>query len=260
MKQLTVVEQTRAPEPERSAGAVRTSWKAPVRGLSLVASLVALGYLLEVTQFGAALDETWIDAEVRGQGIAGTLLFIGAGTLFTAVGLPRQLISFLGGYAFGLAAGTLVGLAASVLGCALAFYYARWLGGSALRARLAARARRLDGVLRAHPLTMSLLIRLLPVGSNVVTNLLAGLSNVRAAPFLVGSALGYVPQTAVFALIGSGIGVDPVTRIGLGVALFAVSGGIGAWLYQRKRRRLEALFETGSRALPVVTEPRQGRA
>ena len=57
----------------------------------------------------------------------------------------------------------------------------------------------------------------------------------RAASFIVGSGLGYIPQMVVFALVGTGITVDPALRIGCGVALFAVSGAFGVHLYRKYR-------------------------
>ncbi len=206
-----------------------------LRGLIFIASLALLGWLLEQTRFGAALDERWIDNEIRGRGLTGELLFLGAGAVFTAAGLPRQIISFLGGYAFGFAFGGLLGLIATTLGCLTTFYYARWLGRSFVRHHFATRIRRVDDFLRGHPFTMTLLIRLLPVGSNVATNLAVGVTSARAAPFLSASMLGYIPQTAVFALVGSGINIDPGPRIGLAVVLFVISGVLGAWLYRRYR-------------------------
>ena len=61
---------------------------------------------------------------------------------------------------------------------------------------------------------MTLLIRLLPVGNNFATSLAAGVSRVPARPFLLGSLLGYMPQTMVFALAGSGVemGAEPARR------------------------------------------------
>ena len=55
------------------------------------------------------------------------------------------------------------------------------------------------------------------------------------APFFLGSLLGYIPQTLVFALAGSGVDVGAAWRIGIAVALFLVSGVIGAWLYRKYR-------------------------
>ncbi|MEJ0045470.1 MAG: hypothetical protein WDN04_04535 [Rhodospirillales bacterium] len=39
----------------------------------------------------------------------------------------------------------------------------------------------------------------------MVLNLAAGVASVRPGAFLAGSLLGYVPQTAIFALLGSGV-------------------------------------------------------
>jgi uncharacterized membrane protein YdjX (TVP38/TMEM64 family) len=211
------------------------NWRVLLRGLALIVSLVAIAYLFEAIGFGARVNEAWIDTEVRGRGAAGELLFISAGALFTAVGLPRQLISFLGGYAFGFGIGTGLGLLATVLGCISTFYYSRLLGRGLVRTRFAGRVKKLDSFLHTNPFSMTLLIRLLPVGSNLVTNLIAGVSSVRARPFFAGSAIGFVPQTLVFALAGSGVAVEPALRIGLAVVLFVISAVLGVWLYRRYR-------------------------
>lgn len=206
-----------------------------LRGLLVLASLVLIGLALEHSGLGDLLDQRWIDTEVRGHGLSGELLFLAVGGTAVAVGLPRQVVAFMAGYAFDFLLGTALGLLAAVLGCLLSFFYARWLGRGLVAHRFPGRIRRVDDFVRENPFTMTLLIRLLPVGSNLVTNLAAGVSSVAALPFLLGSALGYVPQTAVFALVGSGINLDPVWRIGLGTALFVASGVLGVYLYRRLR-------------------------
>ncbi|GAB6042142.1 TVP38/TMEM64 family protein [Endothiovibrio diazotrophicus] len=206
-----------------------------LRGLALIASLVAIGYLVDALQLGHLLDKDWIDRSVRGQGLDGELLFIAAGALATGFGLPRQLIAFLGGYAFGFLEGSLYALAAASLGCAAAFLYARLFGRALVVARFAKRIQRLNDFVEGHPFSMTLLIRLLPVGSNLATNLTAGVSQVPAWPFLLGSAIGYLPQTLVFTLAGSGVNLDPLPRIGLAAALLVVSALLGIHLYRRFR-------------------------
>lgn len=207
-----------------------------VNGLLLIATLVGIAYVFETTHLASLLDKAWIDHEVRGKGVSGELLFIGMGALATALGAPRQAISFLAGYAFDVALGTALGLAATVGGCLLSFFYARWFGRALVTTRFRERIRRIESFIRDNTFSMTVLIRLLPAGNNLITSLAAGVSRVRAMPFVLGSALGYVPQTLVFALIGSGVGIDPVWRIGLGVALFVVSGVLGIHLYRRFRR------------------------
>lgn len=209
--------------------------RAILRGLIFIASLVALGYVLEATHFGASINQAWIDAEIRGKGLSGEILFVGVGALAAALAMPRQIISFLGGYAFGFLLGTVLTLAAVISGCIVSFFYARWIGRQFIAARFGARIQRVDDFLSWSPFAMTLLIRLLPIGNNLATNLAAGVTSVRALPFFLGSLLGYIPQTLVFALVGSGVNVDPALRIGLAVLLFLVSGAIGVWLYRKYR-------------------------
>lgn len=206
------------------------------KGLIVIATLAAAGYALKAAGLGGMLDTAWIDAEIRGRGLSGEALYVLVGALAVAVGVPRQLVSFLGGYAFGFAEGIALALLSTVIGCVLTFSYARLLGRDLVMARFAKRIRRLDEFLRDHPFSMALLIRLLPVGSNLLTNLLAGVSSAAALPFILGSAIGFAPQTAVFALLGSGVKLDGELRIGLSVILFLAATAIGVHLFQRYRR------------------------
>jgi uncharacterized membrane protein YdjX (TVP38/TMEM64 family) len=208
--------------------------------------LAILGWLLDATELGSMVNAAWIDAKVRGQGLEGALAFLLVGGFFTALGLPRQVIAFLGGYAFDIALGTLLGTLAALLGCALAFTGARHLVKSVLHPRLSGRVARFDRFVRTHPVAMTVLIRLLPVGSNLVTNLAAGISGIRSRHFLAGSFIGYIPQTMVFALIGSGVHLAPVLKLSLAIGLFLMSSALGMWLYRRFRRS-RSLDDTGRR-------------
>ncbi len=209
--------------------------RAILKGLLWIVSLVALGFLAKNGHLADMLSEHWIDAEVRGKGWSGNLIFLAMGALTTAVGFPRQVVAFLGGYAFGFVSGSALATSAAALGCVLAFYYARWFGRGLVAHRFPGRIRKVDDFLRGHPFSMAVVIRLLPVGSNLVTNLLAGVTSVRGLPFFAGSALGYVPQTLVFALAGSGVNFNPALRLTLAGILFVVSSLIGVWLYRRHR-------------------------
>lgn len=206
-----------------------------LKGLALMLSLALLGYLFKTSDLGNSVNEAWIDARVRGQGLNGALLFLLMGGVFTAIGLPRQIIAFLGGYAFSIGLGTLLGALAALLGCMLGFSYARFFGKGLLRAKLGERAGRFDRFIHDHPFSMTVLIRLLPVGSNLLTNLAAGISSIRPVYFFSGTFLGYLPQTLVFALVGSGVHIAPGLKLALAVGLFLVSGALGAYLYRRFR-------------------------
>lgn len=207
-----------------------------LKGLGLILSLALLGYLFEMTDLGHSINETWINDHVRRNGVQGMLAFLAMGALFTGIGLPRQIIAFLGGYAFSVILGTLLGASAALLGGMLTFIYARLFGKGLLRARLGERAKRFDTFIGQHPFSMTLLIRLLPVGNNLLTNLAAGISSIRPVAFFSGTFLGYLPQTLVFALIGSGVHVAPATKLAGAIVLFLMSGVLGLYLYRRHRQ------------------------
>jgi uncharacterized membrane protein YdjX (TVP38/TMEM64 family) len=206
----------------------------------LASGLVAGGLLLRA--LGAAPGTEWVDRYIRDEGIWGELVFVAVAAAATAVGVPRQSAAFLGGYAFGTVLGAGLALVAQLLGCAAAFLWARAVGRGwaerRLNGRFGPRLRPLVERLREHPFTAALALRLLPVGNNLALNLLAGLSGITAGPFLAASALGYLPQTVIFALLGKGVRVDGAWQMALAAGLLVISVGLGLWLLRRQKTRL----------------------
>ena len=202
------------------------------RPLLLLAGLVLAGLLLRGGLEHRLRD--LLDPAALGAGFPGQAGFVLAGGLLCAVGLPRQVVAFAGGYAFGAAAGGGLALIAQMLGCAASFLWARLLARDWVRQRV--RLGRLDRLLAAHPFGTTLSLRLLPIGSNLLLNLLAGVSAVATAPFLAATLLGYLPQTVIFALLGGGVQVAHATQVAVAAALFAASLAGGVLLLRRTRR------------------------
>jgi uncharacterized membrane protein YdjX (TVP38/TMEM64 family) len=222
-------------------------WRSIGKLLLLGAGLLAAGALLR--EMGGVPGTGWVDRHIRGEGLWGELVFVLMGAALTAVGVPRQSLAFLGGYAFGTVLGTALALAAQLLGCATTYYWARLLARRwterRMQGRFGHRLRPLRDVLRAEPFVATLALRLLPVGNNLALNLLGGMAGLAAAPFLAGSVLGYLPQTVVFALLGKGIRVEGAWQLGLAVVLFGVSAAIGLWLLRRHKAARAMADETG---------------
>jgi uncharacterized membrane protein YdjX (TVP38/TMEM64 family) len=131
-----------------------------------------------------------------------------------------------------------LGVLGTVFGATVTFYFARLFGCTLLGTRLAQRFYALDYLLQARPFSLTLLIRLLPIGNNLVTNLAAGISGVRARPYLAASALGFLPQNAVFTLAGTGVSLGSGSDLALAAALLLAATPLGLWLYRRHRREL----------------------
>ena len=203
------------------------SWKPAL----MLTGLVAAGLAFRGLGFDprAAMDSA---------GRHGPVWFVALGALACAVGIPRQLVALAGGYTFGFWPGAALALMAEALGCAIDFLWARLLGrrmaAAFLRRREGGRLDRLDRFLTGRAFTATLTLRLLPVGSNIVLNLLAGISGVAFAPFLAASVLGYIPQTIVFALAGGGASLSDGTQLALAAALLALSIALGVALLRRR--------------------------
>ncbi|MGE4280579.1 MAG: TVP38/TMEM64 family protein [Magnetospirillum sp.] len=207
------------------------------RGLVMILTLAGVGYLLEGVGLRSMFDSTWIDHEIRGQGLLGEALFLLVGAGVVALGLPRQAVCFLGGYAFGFVFGTVLALLATLLGSVTVFYYARFMGRQFLLRRFPGQTKRLDEMLAGNPMVAALILRLFPLSNGLAVNIGAGVSGVRAIPFFAGSLLGYLPQTLVFTLLGGGMELAPVTNTILSAGLFVVSSVLGFWLWRRYRVR-----------------------
>jgi uncharacterized membrane protein YdjX (TVP38/TMEM64 family) len=203
-----------------------------LRGLLVIAAFIVAGHLV-----GGMLDTSLIDSYIRGKGPSAGLLFVAAGGLLASIGMSRQIIAFFAGYAFGFMSGALLGLLATVAGCITTFYISRRCGCSLVEGFCSRRFRKVSEYIHDNTFSMSLLIRLLPAGSNFLVNLAAGASGVRSLPFFFGSALGYIPQMLVFSLIGSGTSVDQSWQIAVAIVLFGVSAMLGVSLYRKYRRR-----------------------
>lgn len=214
-----------------------------LKGLVMLAVLG--GLVLAAKHFGLEArlsgQRAWFLAHVQGHGAAGVLLFVGGAGLASALGMPRQLLAFLGGYAFGWLWGGLLTTMGTLIGCALDFTLARTLGRELVMGRFGHRVAKFDAFLRADPFRTALAIRLFPVGHNLSTSVIAGVTSIPAGAFLLGTALGYVPMNVIFAIFGAGINAQSPTgklmSMGLSVALLVASSWLGVSIYRSYKRR-----------------------
>jgi uncharacterized membrane protein YdjX (TVP38/TMEM64 family) len=174
---------------------------------------------------------------VIGQGWRGIAVFIAAGGLLCCVGIPRQAISFAAGYAAGAWAGIALAIPAELIGCALNMLWAATIARDWARRHLPRRLARLSAFLTLHPFNATLIIRLLPIGNNLALNMLAGMIGIPALPYLAASSIGYLPQTLIFTLLGSGTQVGRTTQIAAAIGLFVASALLG-WLLLRRHRAM----------------------
>jgi uncharacterized membrane protein YdjX (TVP38/TMEM64 family) len=202
-----------------------------LKPILMAGGLIAMASALPL--LGAASAQNTLANLVSQGGVQGPALFLLLATFLVAIGLPRQIPAFVAGYAFGPWYGIAIALVAQVLACSLDFIWARAVGQSFVRRRFGTALAKVDGTLSAQPFLATLTLRLLPVGSNILLNLAAGLTSVKLLPFLAASAIGFIPQTVIFAVFGQGSAPSHAHMLVLGAVMFAVSALLGFVLYRK---------------------------
>ncbi|MFT9359790.1 TVP38/TMEM64 family protein [Acetobacter okinawensis] len=216
------------PPPPAPAYSPKVLFKPVLMLLILVAGAIGLRHV-------PALEHVLGSTAMLRAGLGGRLVFVAGASVWCAFGLPRQVAGFAAGVTYGVAEGLAMITSASTLGCVAGFLWARWGGRSWAQARLGPRFEKLDAFLTHKPFLSILTLRLLPVGSALLLNLLGGVSGMAVWPFVAATLLGALPQNAVAVLLGAGVQVGSGWQYGLGGALFALSAVLGLWLWRHTR-------------------------
>jgi uncharacterized membrane protein YdjX (TVP38/TMEM64 family) len=188
----------------------------------LAGFLILSTWLLTLTPWGrGAMFERVVQLQqwLAQWGVWAWLVFAAVGTGLVSIGFPRIILAAVGGAMFGLVLGTLWSTVAAALAILAPFLYSRHLGRELVARRMGRRLQRLDELLGQHGFMVVMLIRLCPVGNNFLTNYLAGVTAIPLGTFLTASFLGYLPQSFICALFGSGFTDHPHLRMWGGIGL-----------------------------------------
>ena len=214
--------------------------KTPSHKQLLVLLILLILIVLAVLLFRTPPSE-WERAQRLGEyieslGMVGVVVFYMVAALATSVGLPRQFFAFAAGFAFGVGNGVMLSSFAAITGCAITFYCSRrWLSAR-VHSRYPNAVCNLNKLLRSDVFLKILVLRLQPLGTNLITNLCAGVTTISARKFLSSSWLGYLPQMIVFALLGAGLRIGSNAYLLYSVSMLALSLAIGMWLYKKAIR------------------------
>ncbi len=138
------------------------------------------------------------------------VIFVLGYIAIVAFSLPGATIATLtGGFLFGLFPGVIFNLLGATTGATLIFLAARFGLGERLAARMEAGAGRIARLKRGideNQWSVLFLMRLVPAVPFFVANVVPALLNVPAYRFIVTTALGIIPGTAIYTSVGAGLG------------------------------------------------------
>jgi uncharacterized membrane protein YdjX (TVP38/TMEM64 family) len=131
------------------------------------------------------------------------LVYVGA----TAFSLPGGLVlSLTMGFIFGRWVGTVLIVVAATIGATLVFLAARYLFAEAARRRMGALGEKISAGFAANAFNYLLFLRLVPLFPFFLVNLAPAFTNIRLGTFVLGTFIGIIPGSFVYANLGQTLG------------------------------------------------------
>lgn len=212
---------------------------AAVRALALV--LVVAAAFVAWWVWGPDLEQ--VRAGIQDAGAWAPALYVAVHALLTLLPVPKNALAVLGGAIFGAPLGVALSWTAALVSGVAAFGLGRALGRDAVVRLGGERTARVDAALGDHGLTAVVVARLTPVVPFALVNYVAGASRVRWRDFVAGSAVGVLPGTIAYAVLGASGASGPVPLL-LGGSL-AVLLLVASWAMARRRRGGSRLSREG---------------
>ncbi len=170
--------------------------------------------------------------------LTGALTFILLLTPALAIGLPRQIAALSAGFLFGAGFGVLLATISAIVGCLITLLLARKLLSNLVEQQYPEPLAKVSYFFSHHTFIKALIIRLVPAGSNFLTNVLAGTARTPISPFIFGSAVGFIPQMTIFSLMGAGLQVNGQQQLMLSLVLLVMALLLSGYLYRKNIKRL----------------------
>ena len=148
--------------------------------------------------------------------------------------LPAFLITIANGALFGFWWGMLLSWSSAMLGAALCFYIARFLGAKHV-ARIVSQpvVNKTDQFIQKYGNYAILIARLIPYIPFDVVSYVAGLTRIRFIGFWLATGIGQLPATAVYTYLGNRISTHTnLMLLGFGIA---ISISIVIWLLKNRK-------------------------
>ncbi len=134
-------------------------------------------------------------------------LFMLAYAIMVAFSLPGgALATIIGGFLFGVTTASLCVVISATIGASALFLAARSALGGGLRARAGSGLERMKNGFHEHALSYLLVLRLIPVFPFWLVNLVPAFVGVKFRVYVLGTFLGIIPGSVVYAFVGDGLG------------------------------------------------------
>lgn len=187
-----------APDPGSDGPRTRPAWLTALKGGVLLLLLAGAVWYVVGHELPTVAE---IRAFVEGYGAWGPLVFACAFALVAATPVPITIMAVSGGFLFGMAQGSVVGILASTTGAWGGYWIARFLGRDALYRLAGDRMGAVEARLVGRGFLAVLVLR--PVVPNWTLSYGAGLVRIPQREYLGATLLGGAPGQISFAAVGA---------------------------------------------------------
>ena len=210
------------PSSSRAVTVLRSPWTR----IGLLVLLVGIGVTLAIAADDLSVEG--IRATVEAVGPLAPFAYVLLYTLVAVVLLPGTPFTVAAGVVFGPVLGLAVALAGATSGATASFLVGRAVGRDAVAELAGERVQRIDRALARRGFLAVLIMRLIPLFPFNILNLVCGVTALRLRDYVLGTAIGIVPGSALLAVAGGSID-DPTSPVFVGsvagfVALAVVTG------------------------------------
>lgn len=148
-------------------------------------------------------SEASIRSATRHTGALGPVAFVGIYVGWTLLILPGAVPALASGALFGVGVGCVLSVIAATIGATVAFGVARRLRGEEVRRVTGRHGKRIERWLARRGFLLLLYARLIPVVPFNVLNYAAGLSSMSVRRYVAATAIGILPGTVAYVVVGS---------------------------------------------------------
>ena len=212
-------------------------WLVHTPALTSTANTALTDTGFSLSQWTIALVEQLNWQQESGSTSFNTLLLFIFLSLATSIGLPRQIAALVAGINLGAFIGMIIATLAATLGCLITFSVARYLLSDKIAGKYPSKLEELSAFLGEQTFLKAIIIRILPLGSNFLTNIIAGVSKVSMPAYVSGSFVGFIPQMIIFSLAGSGIRLGAQNELIASVTLFVIALLLTAYLVRKHKAK-----------------------
>jgi len=165
-----------------------------------VVGVVLAAYFLPLADWITRLAD-----RARAAGALGIVIFLVAYIVSTVAALPGSLLTLAAGFAYGPLWGLVIASPASIAGATCAFLLGRTLlrDWAARKVKSSTWAKAIDAAVEREGFKLVLLLRLSPLVPFNLLNYVLSLSKIRLQTYVVASAIGMLPATALYVYLGS---------------------------------------------------------